>query len=282
MYHFMQRILIGLFVVLLVSGLSPIQAEHFAQGDFDKDGDVDFADFLVFSNNYGKPITQQTLVKHTLDTIIVRDTITVNNISDSEAGKRAGRMLGFWYLNYEYRWVLPDVIEKYYEYEIAFIFTTIDPVPNEDGEYSVHGKFLDSDDEESAHIRNVTVFYSQSEQKYILRAPKAISVVQTFELYELECAFRFEDNVHPDMTDRLNSRIDRYTNKIPEPTAIIDYVVAIRLKELRPTSSSYETITKREVTNAKIRPINDGLRRANREEFMTTFTDIFNYREVRH
>ena len=54
MYHFMQRILIGLFVVLLVSGLSPIQARPYrTRAILTKTAMLILQDFLVFSSNFG-------------------------------------------------------------------------------------------------------------------------------------------------------------------------------------------------------------------------------------
>ncbi len=60
-------------VFLLLVSISVSHADHIAQGDFDQDGDVDFADFLVFANNFNKPISEQTLVQHSPDTVVVRD-----------------------------------------------------------------------------------------------------------------------------------------------------------------------------------------------------------------
>ena len=192
-------------------------------------------------------------------------------------------MLGFWYLNYEYKWSIPDRVTQYYEYEKVFMFTHIDPMPNEDGEYTVHGRLLIADNQESASVYRVTVFYSQSEQKYILRAPRSVFLVYGSKLYELECKFHFEDKVHSDMTDRINSHnLEQYLQRLPEPTAIIEYVAAVDVYEVRPSSASYETVTKRKFTTAKIKPVKDGLRRANRKEFMTVYAWKFKFREVNH
>ena len=98
-----RRLVTGLFLLLVITGLS--QADHLPKGDLDGDGDVDFADFIIFSGNFDKPDYLQSKQPHTLDTIyventvVVRDTISVYN---SDAGVRAGRMLGYWYLNFEY------------------------------------------------------------------------------------------------------------------------------------------------------------------------------------
>ena len=269
MYRMIHTFFAGLFAILLFAGLSPIHSEHIAQGDFDKDGDVDFADFIVFSNNFGKPITQQTLVKYTVDTIIVRDTITVNNTFDSEAGKRAGRMLGFWYLNFQYR-----QNNKIYEYDRVFFFTHIDPEPNEDGEYNVYGKYYISENMEYAMaVINVVVTYSQSDQKYVLTAKDGIYIPGNWkESFDLECKFHFEDMTHPDMTDRLNSRIGEHARPLPEPTAQVEYIVAFKERKVR--IDAYRTLTRKDVQPYVFTPVNDGLRRANRDEFMTKLTTV--------
>ena len=128
-------------VFLLLVSISVSHADHIAQGDFDGDGDVDFADFLVFANNFDKTISEQTLVQHSPDTVVVRDTIVVSNpVPYSDEGMRAGRMLGFWYLNYEIRTVKGPL--RIYEYDRVFFFNRISETPNADGEYTVHGRYL--------------------------------------------------------------------------------------------------------------------------------------------
>lgn len=254
-------------LVALAFLVSSVLGQHIAQGDFDKDGDVDFADFLVFSNNFGKSITEQTLMP--LDTIVVRDTIIVNNVLDVEAGKRAGRMLGFWYLNYEYHWNVPNG-KEIYEFDRVFFFTSIDDTTNKDGEYVVRGRHLYTDNLEYAgSMKKVSVVYSPSEQQYILTAENGIYIPMglTTGLYDLECKFHFESEIHPDMTDRLNTYIDRYSRELPEPTVKIESLVAIEEREGR-TSGSYVTTVRRVVMPHIFIPVNDGLRRSNRQEFM--------------
>ena len=67
------------WIILLLFVTSPhaIYADHMLHGDLNGDGNVDFADFLIFAGYFNKPPSQIPRVSHTLDTIIVRDTLTV-------------------------------------------------------------------------------------------------------------------------------------------------------------------------------------------------------------
>ena len=262
-------VLIALLALLAIRAES--QSHHIAQGDFDRDGDVDFADFLVFSNNYGKPITQQTLVS--VDTVTVRDTITVTNILDSEAGKRAGRMLGYWYLNYEHYQggtVFPggDKLAGMYEYKRVFIFNHIDPEPNAEGEFAVHGRTFVSYgiDDTPGTVPRATVTYSKSQQRYVLEARIIYKHTLPNGLYDMECTFYFEDEERQDMYYRLNGDYKgAYPFRIVEPTVKVESIVAIG-----------KTVSgRRKVMDWVFTPINDGLRRISRYEFMEMRTDPF-------
>ena len=57
------------------------------QGDFDLDGDVDFADFLTFASNYGKT-GGSTTPSNRVDTVrvVVRDTIYIDSGSGGNTG----------------------------------------------------------------------------------------------------------------------------------------------------------------------------------------------------
>lgn len=72
------------FILILVCLVFPftVQADHIAKGDLDGDGDVDFADFLLFVKNFESPHDQQERVIHTVDTVRVSrvDTFTVYQI----------------------------------------------------------------------------------------------------------------------------------------------------------------------------------------------------------
>ena len=74
-------------------------------GDLDLDGDVDFADFLLFSSNFGKtgPVPTSTPTQPTdrivTVTVTVRDTIYISSGSGGSGSpqeERAENMLGFW------------------------------------------------------------------------------------------------------------------------------------------------------------------------------------------
>ena len=185
MFKFKGVITCALIALLALLAIRA-ESHHIAQGDFDRDGDVDFSDFIVFANNFGKywkNETEITVVKHE----VFRDTLVIHDKFDSEAGKRAARMLGFWYLNYEYRWN-----NKVYEYDRVFIFNRIAPGPNNEGEFTVHGRYHDSNNMDYAiAIDIVEVTYSKNEERYILRARAAMSVPQTSDLYNMECKFLF-------------------------------------------------------------------------------------------
>lgn len=64
-----------LYIVLLTLFISvPTHAHHQPVGDLNNDGFVDIADFLIFAQQFGNP----TLFSpHTIDTIVVRDTVSV-------------------------------------------------------------------------------------------------------------------------------------------------------------------------------------------------------------
>ena len=61
------------------------------QGDFDLDGDVDFADFLTFASNYGKTGGSTTPINR-VDTVrvVVRDTIYIDSGSGGNTGNGDG------------------------------------------------------------------------------------------------------------------------------------------------------------------------------------------------
>ena len=65
------------------------------QGDFDLDGDVDFADFLTFASNYGKTGGSTTPINR-VDTVrvVVRDTIYIESGSGGNTGGGGGGNTG--------------------------------------------------------------------------------------------------------------------------------------------------------------------------------------------
>ena len=243
---------------------SYVWGHHMIQGDFDRDGDVDFSDFTVFAQNFSKYWNREqgmTFVKHE----VFRDTLVIHDQFGTEAGKRAARMLGFWYLNYEYRYN-----NKIYEYDRVFIFNRIDPEPNADGEYTVHGRNQSSENIDVAiSVGRVTVKYDKNTQRYVLKDDGGLYVAHSYDLFDLECTFHFEDKIHQDMWDRLNRANYRgnYPFLLPEPTAQVESIVAITKV---PTGSNRRT----EVMPFVLTPINDGLRRASRYEFMAKTTNF--------
>ena len=65
------------------------------QGNFDLDGDVDFADFLTFASNYGKT-GGSTTPSNRVDTVrvVVRDTIYIDSGSGGNTGNGSGGNTG--------------------------------------------------------------------------------------------------------------------------------------------------------------------------------------------
>ena len=96
-------------------------------GDLDLDGDVDVADFLIFTANFGKtgPVPSQTPT-----TVTVRDTVYVDRDLESPERKRAENLLGFWKLPYS---IGTTVFDDYY------ILGHISGQPFTDGELPVWG-----------------------------------------------------------------------------------------------------------------------------------------------
>ena len=237
-----------------------VWGHHMIQGDFDRDGDVDFSDFTVFANNFGKYWNREqgmTFVKHE----VFRDTLVIHDQFGTEAGKRAARMLGYWYLNFEYRYN-----NKIYEYDRVFIFNRISPEPNADGEYTVYGRNQSSNDTDFAiTVGRISVTYDKSTQRYILKDDGGLYVAHDWQnLYDLECTFHFENEIHEDMVERLSTH---YRKTITEPTAQVESIVAITKV---PTNSNRPT----RVMPFVLKPINDGLRRASRYEFMAKTTNF--------
>ena len=73
--------LVNVFLCLLC--FSTTYADHIVVGDLDGDGDVDFQDFLIFSQNFGKSPAQLKRMPHaSTDTIrvVVRDTIEIEKV----------------------------------------------------------------------------------------------------------------------------------------------------------------------------------------------------------
>ena len=66
-----------LLVVFTLLFSSNVYADHRLLGDLNNDGQVNFADFLVFVDEFGKPRSQQKTIVHGIDTLVVRDTITI-------------------------------------------------------------------------------------------------------------------------------------------------------------------------------------------------------------
>ena len=125
----------------------------FGQGDFDYDGDVDNKDFMVFSNNYGKPFFLQTKQTPFVDTLVVvkTDTVTITKtvqFGGREPLLRAAHLLGYWILHIQKK---PGPWDPTRTYPICF--NTISDV-QPDGEYWISGKPL------SNYYSNIPSSYS--------------------------------------------------------------------------------------------------------------------------
>ena len=81
----MKRLKVWFWIVLLLVGESDVRAQMPAcKADFDGNGVVDFADFLIFAQHYGKT----NLVPCSPDTVekVVRDTIYIDSGSGGNTG----------------------------------------------------------------------------------------------------------------------------------------------------------------------------------------------------
>ena len=245
-----------LVLAILIGLLCPVlaQGEQFAQGDFDRDGDVDFADFLIFANNFGKPITQQTLAETTSDTVVVtvRDTITVTQ--DQTAGVKLGQVFGYWMVSYKIRNHLGRSFDK--EKKDAFLFHHT----NGPDENTVYGKSINhnieapfADTEKEAKIT-----YLPHEDKYILTDKKHMGFgeleynLSKSGMNDLEIKFSIEYEIRDDMTKLLNGSF-LPTVTIKEPIVKVEYIRLLIETENRVVD---------------FEPIGVGLRPCSRDEYM--------------
>ena len=265
----------GIFVLLLSSVAYP---HHLPKGDLNGDGQVDFADFLIFADNFDKPYHLQSIQPHHIINVVVRDTIVVKEVvHDNDAGIRAGRMLGYWYLNYQY--ATPGA--RKWNFNSQYIFQRVSKTPNADGEFTVYGKApVFADDNPNSYataIHDVTVTYIKSEDKYVLRAEadaplRSITLQEQIRrandpdfkgtLADLEVKFSIRYGNQRDMTVKLAPywADTEYAWHLEEPIIEIDYVKAIDLNDPNRVFDKDFYI-----------PINDGFRRCSREEFMTIY-----------
>ena len=91
------------YLLTALFSLSIVQAEEIpvTPGDVNRDGNVDFQDFVLLAQNFGKTGPPPTDLKP--DTVTVRDTIVFiehHDINKSERLNRAERFLGFWHFTY--------------------------------------------------------------------------------------------------------------------------------------------------------------------------------------
>ena len=265
------RLITGLFLLLAFTGLS--HAHHLPKGDLNGDGHVDFADFIIFADNFNKPYHLQSKQPHHIENVVVRDTFFVQSVvHNNDAGVRAGRMLGFWYLNFN-SYVRGEAKRR--EHRQQFIFNRISETPNADGEFTVHGKvprFLSGPDGGTTTIKDATVTYIKSEDKYILLA-KGIASLNSATLEELrnptpgmsktlvdlEVKFSIRHDSQRDMTVKLSPywADTEHAKHIEEPIIEIDYMKAI-------DTNNPDRVFDKDLYE----PINDGLRPCSREEFM--------------
>ena len=79
----MKRFILAVIAILF--GAVSASAHHIAQGDLDRDGDVDFADYLIFVESFERPYHELPRMAHDVDTLTVyrveflTDTITVRD-----------------------------------------------------------------------------------------------------------------------------------------------------------------------------------------------------------
>ena len=254
-----------LVLAILIGLLCPVlaQGEQFAQGDFDRDGDVDFADFLIFANNFGKPITQQTLAETTTDTVVVtvRDTITVTQ--DQTAGIKLGQMFGYWLVEYKITNPNGEAFGK--EKNDAFLFHHT----NGSDKNTVYGKSINHNIVAPFALpeKEAKVTYLPFEDTYTLTHKKHIGIKELTlyttgsytsktGLHDLEIKFSIEHEIRDDMTKLLNNIPNlppEWYKTISEPVVKIEY-----MRVFINTENRYVYLD----------AVNGGLRPCSRNEYM--------------
>ena len=249
-------------VLAITAGLSltnTATAQQYALCDLNRDGNVDFADFIFFTEHFGKAMFDQPLA----EVITVRDTVIITNEQDQTAGIKLGQVFGYWMVSYK----IPNHLGRSFDKEKkdAFLFHHT----NGPDENTVYGKSINhnivapfADTEMEAKIT-----YLPDEDKYIL-TDKAHMGFGELEYNlsksgmnenDLEIKFSIEYEIRDDMSHLLNSN----TYKTPESisyTTINEPIVKVEYIRL---------LIKTENRVVDFEPIGVGLRPCNRDEYMS-------------
>lgn len=129
---------VGVVCLLFASFISQTHGQGNAvqpiPGDLNLDGNIDFADFLLFVDNFGRtgpvPTPPQPVV-HIVE-VAVRDTVYLPAGSETPQEERAGNLLGFWKFLARYP-------KTEYTFDYYYILGHISDQPFADGELPVWG-----------------------------------------------------------------------------------------------------------------------------------------------
>ncbi len=233
-------------------------SETFAICDLNRDGTVDFADFIFFANNFGKPLSQQPMT--TLDTIVVTttDTIKIFDRSNADAGIRAGRIMGFWH--FKFRIYHPDNKTIFWDYNRLYCVNTIADHPDENGEYTAYAVYRGGGqrfDDNNVLIPEIEIKYNKSTGQYVLWHSSGASMPHR-EKGDLQIFFQIKPETNDDMT-RITFK------KMLEYSSIVD---SMRIAYPKGRPYQYEYANRDTNFYHASNFHNTLLKRISREEFM--------------
>ena len=248
-------------VLAITAGLSltnTATAQQYAL-DLDGDGNVDFADFIFFTEHFGKAMFDQPLA----EVVTVRDTVIITNEQDQTAGVKLGQIFGYWLVDYEIPHERSALVKKRKD---AFLFHHT----NGSDKNTVYGKSINHGTESTfAHPeKEAKVTYLPFEDQYILIHKEHIgfsvlenntSEPKTGVLHDLEIKFSIEHEIRDDMTKLLNNIPNlppEWYKTISEPVVKIEYMRV------------FVSIENRYVY---LNPVNSGLRPCSRDEYIRLF-----------
>ena len=209
----MKRII---FLSLCLLPLLPSQAqtvEVFMVCDLNRDGAVDFADFIFFAKYFNTPLHQQPTVA--IDTIVVTktETIKIFDTADGDAGIRAGKLIGYWRFSKRLYHPSNKTIHWTTIYDIHF--NAVSDVPGEDGEYTVYGSpftnFYHLDHNNVVINTPFSVKYNEETEQYILWGEDQAGMPHRSSTGHLQVFFKIQNRINDDLTQILHAKLIEQT-----------------------------------------------------------------------